>query len=203
MLIVRLTELKRQPDLFRASLQARIGPAAWGKSQMCWRSSQGRTPAKRAPLNASQGAVTDTAVGSALQGTKRPKTSSEAQRAVDLHMAASAAETRACSVRLLKGVEEAPYIEAGIPLAATKWQRLFRDKLRTEVRQSFPRPATTRLPWRGDGRLTGVWATPRSRKEAATSGPGEVRKAARIVGSVENSDFLHGSERRPSRPQTG
>ena len=129
-------------------------------------------------------------MGSARQGTKRPNTSSEAQRAVDLHTAASAAETNACNVRLLNGAEETPYMEAGIPLAATKWQRRFSERLRTEVRHSFPSPADTRLPWRGEGRLTGVWATPKSRKEAATSGPGEARKAARIVGSVENLRHL-------------
>ena len=109
---------------------------------------------------------------------------------MDLHTAASAAETNACNVRLLNGTEEAPYMEAGIPLAATKWQRLFRERLRTEVRHSFPSPAVTRLPWRGEGRLTGVWATPKSRNEAATSGPGVNRKAARIVGSVENLRHL-------------
>ena len=120
LLIEIVAALNWDPDLFRASLQARMGPAAWGKSQMCWRSSQGRTPARRAPLNAIHGAVTETAVGSALHGMNRLKTSSEAQRAVDLHKAASAAETKACKVRLLNGEQEAPYILAGIPLAATK-----------------------------------------------------------------------------------
>ena len=35
LLIVIVTGLKQEPDLFKASLQARMGPAAWGKSQMC------------------------------------------------------------------------------------------------------------------------------------------------------------------------
>ena len=146
LLIVMATGLKLVPDLRKASLQARMGPATWGKSQMRWRSSQGNTPANKALRRASHGAVTDTAVGSALQGTKRPKTSSAAHRAVDLHTAACAAETSACRVRLLNGAEEAPYMEAGMPLAATKWQRRFRERLRTEVRHSFPSPADTRLP---------------------------------------------------------
>ena len=81
-------------------------------------------------------------------------------------------------------------MEAGIPLAATKWQRRFSERLRTEVRHSFPSPAETRLPWSGDGRLTGVWATPKSRKDAATSGPGAARNAARIAGSVEKRRLL-------------
>ena len=119
LLIVFVAALNWDPDLVRASLQARIGPAAWGKSQMCWMSSQGKAPVKRAPLNAIHGAVTDTAVGSALQGMKRLKTSSEAQRAVDFHMAPSAAETKVCNVRLLNGELEAPYMLAGIPLVAT------------------------------------------------------------------------------------
>jgi hypothetical protein len=65
---------------------------------------------------------------------------------VDLHNAARAAETSVCNVRLLSGADEALYMEAGIPLAATKWQRRFNERLRTEVRQSFPSPAETRLP---------------------------------------------------------
>ena len=120
LLIDSVAALKCDPVLSRASLQARIGPAAWGKSQMCWMSSQGKAPVKRAPLNAIHGAETDTAVGSALQGMKRLKTSSEAQRAVDFHMAPSAAETKDCKVRLLNGEQDAPYMLAGIPLAATK-----------------------------------------------------------------------------------
>ena len=93
LLIVRVAALKWDPDRFKASLQARIGPAAWVKSQMRCKSSQGKAPAKRAFLKESHGAVTDTAVGSARHGTKSSNTNSLAHRAVDLHSAARAAET--------------------------------------------------------------------------------------------------------------
>ena len=79
LLIERVAALKWDPDRFRASLQARIGPAAWGKSHMSCKSSQGKAPAKRALLKASQGAVTDTAVGSARHGTKSSNTNSLAR----------------------------------------------------------------------------------------------------------------------------
>ena len=35
LVIVMVTGLKHEPDLFKASLQSRMGPAAWGKSQTC------------------------------------------------------------------------------------------------------------------------------------------------------------------------
>ena len=101
-------------------MQDRIGPAACGKSQIHCKSSQGRVPARSAPLKTSHGAVTETGVGSALHGIKSASTNSLAHLAVDFHTAARAAETRVFSVALLRGAEAAPYMEAGILLAFTK-----------------------------------------------------------------------------------
>ena len=56
-----------------------------------------------------------TAVGSALQGTKRVNTNSLVQRLVDFQIADRAAEARVCSVVLDIGEDATAYIEAGIP----------------------------------------------------------------------------------------
>ena len=75
---------------------------------MRWRSSQGKVPARSAVRRASHGVRTETVVGSALSGTNSSKTNSLAQRVVDLHTAAKAAETSVCSVRLLSGAYATP-----------------------------------------------------------------------------------------------
>ena len=87
--------------------------------------------------------MTLTAAGSALQGTKRENTSSRAHLAAERQTAEMVAVVCVLRVALLRGAGAAPYMEAGIPLATTKWQRRSRGSLRTKVLHTFPGLAVT------------------------------------------------------------